>query len=237
MPTFTHDGATLHYEEHGSGFPVLLLAPGGLRSTVAAWQRAPWNPVDELAPLYRVLAMDQRNAGGGSSGPVSGSDGWDTYTADQLAVLDHAGVERAHVLGMCIGGAFIANLLRTAPDRVAAAVALQPIGLSGNRERFHEMVQDWGEERGIPAEDLAGFRDNLYGGDDVLWSVSDADVERFRNPILVLMGDDEFHPQVASRTLARLAPHATLLETWKDPDSIPMAQMAVAEFLTSHTPA
>lgn len=237
MPTFTRDGVTLHYEEHGSGFPVLLLAPGGLRSTIDAWRRAPWSPIDELAPLYRVIAMDQRNAGGGSSGPVTAADGWDTYTADQLAVLDHAGVERAHVLGMCIGGAFIANLLRTAPDRITAAVALQPIGLSGNRGRFHEMVQGWGEERGIPAEDLAGFRDNLYGGDDVLWSVSDADVERFETPILVLMGDDEFHPPVASRTLARLAPHASLLETWKDPDSIPMAQKAVAEFLAAHTPA
>ncbi|GAA1879394.1 hypothetical protein GCM10009836_70970 [Pseudonocardia ailaonensis] len=236
MPTFDHPGGTIHYEESGSGFPVLLLAPGGMRSTIDVWKRAPWNPVDALSPLYRVIAMDQRNAGGGSTGPIRATDGWDTYTADQLALLDHLGVESAHVMGMCIGGAFIANLLRTAPGRIASAVALQPIGLDGNRDRFHEMFDGWAAEQQADAQDLAGFRENLYGGDDVLWSVSEAQAAEFPVPILVLMGNDEFHPQVASRTLARVAPRATLVEQWKDEDSIPLAQKAVAEFLAANTP-
>ncbi|MYW71525.1 alpha/beta fold hydrolase [Pseudonocardia sp. SID8383] len=122
MPSFERPGVTLHYEEHGTGFPVLLLAPGGMNSTIAAWGNAPWDPVTHLAQRYRVIAMDQRNAGS-SVAEVHGSDGWDTYTADQLALLDHLGVDECAVLGMCIGGAFIANLLVTAtrPGRGRAA--------------------------------------------------------------------------------------------------------------------
>ena len=55
--------ADLHYEEHGAGFPILLIAPGGMRSVISAWEKAPWNPVEHLADRYRVIAMDQRNAG------------------------------------------------------------------------------------------------------------------------------------------------------------------------------
>ena len=41
----TSDGIKIYYEEHGSGFPLLLLAPGGLNSTVGFWSRMPIDPV------------------------------------------------------------------------------------------------------------------------------------------------------------------------------------------------
>jgi pimeloyl-ACP methyl ester carboxylesterase len=63
MPIFKRDDVELYYEEHGAGFPILLIAPGGMRSAVAFWERTPWNPITQLAPRYRVIAMDQRNAG------------------------------------------------------------------------------------------------------------------------------------------------------------------------------
>ncbi|MGQ0575589.1 MAG: alpha/beta fold hydrolase [Pseudonocardia sp.] len=230
----------VHYEEHGAGFPVLLIAPGGMRSAIGAWDNAPWNPIEQLASRYRVIAMDQRNAGS-STAPVSGSDGWTTYTADQLALLDHLGVERCHVLGMCIGGPYILSLLRAAQERFAAAVFLQPIGLDGNRDAFGEMFDGWAIEiRGAHPEagdaDWAAFRANMYGGDDVLFSASTAQIATLDNPMLVLLGDDLFHPQVASRTLAATAPHATLVERWKDPADRPAARAAVEEFLAAHTP-
>ena len=230
----------IHYEESGSGFPVLLIAPGGLRSAITAWRNAPWNPIDQLAPHYRAIAMDQRNAGS-STGPITAADGWHTYTADQLALLDHLGVDRFHVLGMCIGGAYMLSLLRTAPERVVSAVFLQPIGLEGNRDTFRDLFGGWATEiRDTHPEavdaDLAGLCEHLYGGDDVLFSASTAQIATMTNPMLVLMGDDLYHPQVASRTLAATAPNATLIERWKDPDSIPVAQKAVDEFLTRHTP-
>lgn len=236
-----HGDAEIHYEEQGDGFPVLLIAPGGLRSAIPVWKNAPWHPVEQLAPSYRVVTMDQRNAGD-SRAPVTGADSWATYTGDQLALLDHLGVERCHVLGMCIGGAYILSLLRTAPDRFASAVFLQPIGLDGNRAAFHEMFDGWRAEQAplhpeASDADWAGFRENLYGGDDVLWSVPTAEVGAMDTPMLVLMGNDLYHPQLASRTLAETAPDATLVERWKEPREQPAARATVERFLAAHTPA
>ena len=89
MPTIQRGAATIYYEEHGSGFPLLLLAPGGLNSTVDFWSRMPLNPLAAFsADGFRVIAMDQRNAGR-SSGPLETADPWTMYADDQLAVLDH----------------------------------------------------------------------------------------------------------------------------------------------------
>ena len=105
MTVLEHGGARIHYEVEGDGFPVFTIAPGGLRSAHALWKTVPWNPRSALADDYRVIGMDQRNAGA-SRAPITADDGWHTYLADQLAVLDDLGIERCHVLGMCIGGPF-----------------------------------------------------------------------------------------------------------------------------------
>src|SRR4051812_520613 len=133
MPSFQHGDATIHYEEFGRGFPILTFAPAGLQSTIEVWSKpmAPINPTTEWADAFRVIAMDQRNAGGRSRAPISATDGWDTYTSDHLALLDHLGIERCHLYGQCIGGSFILNMVKAAPGRVAAAVLAQPIGRVG----------------------------------------------------------------------------------------------------------
>ncbi|MGH3565941.1 MAG: alpha/beta fold hydrolase [Pseudonocardia sp.] len=240
MAMFERGNTRIHYEEYGSGFPVLLIAPGGMRSAIEAWQLAPWNPIDQLSPSYRVIAMDQRNAGR-STAPISASDGWAAYTSDQLALLDHLGIDRFHVLGMCIGGSYIAGLIRTAPERVASAVALQPIGLDGNREAFTELFDAWVAEIAADhpeasAADWAGFRNGMYGGDDMLFSASATEIAAFDTPILVLMGDDRHHPRSASAMLAATAPRAALLDQWKEPDKQPAARAAVEAFLAGNTP-
>ena len=63
MPTFERDGVSLYYEEFGSGYPLLLFAPGGMRSAIDFWHRSPFDPTREFATDFRVIAMDQRNAG------------------------------------------------------------------------------------------------------------------------------------------------------------------------------
>ncbi len=120
MAKFENGDVTLHYETWGSGPAVLLLAPGGLRaSRIETWSVAPWNPIEALNDRYRVVAMDQRNTGT-SFAPITGSDGWSSYAGDQLALMDHLGIERFCVMGMCIGGAFVLELAREASDRVVA---------------------------------------------------------------------------------------------------------------------
>jgi pimeloyl-ACP methyl ester carboxylesterase len=240
MAVFTRGAVTLRYESYGNGFPVLLFAPGGMRSAVDFWARAPWNPIASLAPAFRVIAMDQRNAGE-SQAPVSARDGWDEYTDDHVALLDHLGVDRCHVLGGCIGGSYCLGLIARAPSRVAAAVLQQPIGLADdNRHAFYEMFDGWARALAAahPEVDETGwraFRERMYGSDFV-FNVSREQVAAMTVPMLVLMGNDLYHPEVTSREIARLAPHARLVERWKDPESIPGTIATVRTFLERHTP-
>jgi pimeloyl-ACP methyl ester carboxylesterase len=240
MPFMDTGDVRIHYEEMGGGFPVLAFAPGGLRSTIEAWSYAPWDVPGAVAADHRVILMDQRNAGD-SFAPVHASVGWDSYTDDHLALLDHLGIERCHLLGMCIGGAFIANLLARAPERVAAAVCLQPIGLDGNREaftgRFDEFAADEAPNHPEASEaDWHAVRENLYGSDNTLWSVPDTAVAGFAPPMLVFAGGDEPHPASVSAMLAEVAPHATLVERWKAPEYNDAARESIASFLSVHTP-
>src|SRR2546423_6601683 len=120
----------IHYEEAGSGFPLLLIAGGGLNSTISGLHRGdPFNPIEEFKGEYRCIASDLRNANDGeSSGPLEIDRPWDAYTDDQLGLMDHMGIDKFMVMGFCIGGPFIWNLLKRAPDRIVAAVLAQPTG-------------------------------------------------------------------------------------------------------------
>ena len=75
MPFFERGDVKLYYEIHGEGFPVLLFAPGGMRSAVSFWDKSEFRAISELSSDFRVIALDQRNAGQ-SFAPVSanGSD-------------------------------------------------------------------------------------------------------------------------------------------------------------------
>ena len=86
------------------------------------------NPITEFAANFRVIAMDQRNAGGQSHAPITAQDGWHTYMADHIALLDHLGIDQCHLYGQCIGGPFILSLLKAQPQRIACAVIAQTIG-------------------------------------------------------------------------------------------------------------
>src|SRR5438094_3972875 len=84
----------IHYEEAGSGFPLLLIAGGGLNSTIAGL-RNPFNVIDEFKGEYRCVAADLRNANPGqSSGPLEVDRPWDSHTDDQLGVRDPRGTHQ-----------------------------------------------------------------------------------------------------------------------------------------------
>ena len=237
MPVFEREGISLYYEEYGSGFPLLLFAPGGMRSSIDFWRHSPFDPTAELARDFRVIAMDQRNAGR-SRAPVSATDGWETYAADHLALLDHLGARRAHVLGGCIGSSYCLRLIQLAPEHVSAAVLQNPIGLSENRTAFYEMFDAWAGDlkKARPELNQAAldtFRARMYNGDFV-FSVSRDFVRACRTPMLVLAGDDLYHPAPISEEIARLAPNCELIAKWKTPDATPAAVASVRAFLKAH---
>ena len=239
MAVFENGPVSLYYDVEGDGFPVLLIAPGGMRSANDLWGNMPWNPRAALCDEYRVIGMDQRNAGR-SSGPVSPTDGWATYTADQLGLLDHLGIERCHVVGMCIGGPYIMGLLTAAPARFASAVVLQPVGIDETRAAMYDMFDQWvtlvaDRHPEMRPEDWEAFRSNMWDGDFVL-TANPERASACTTPMLVAMGDDLYHPSSISRQLADVVPHARLVEEWKQGTALVAIDDIIKRFLAEHTP-
>ena len=239
MPTIKNGDATIYFEEFGSGFPIFTIAPGSLNATIASWRSAPFDPTTELAGEFRVIAMDQRNAGGKSWAPITADASWDQFTSDHLAVLDHLGIDRCHLLGQCIGGPLSMNFLKTEPRRVAAAVFCQPSGRIGpdthrasGFDRWREKLTDHPE---ATPEVLDAFRANLYR-DDFVYTVSRDFVRTVQTPMLVLAGNDDAHPFQVAKELAELAPNAEFIPEWKSGAPLQAALKRIHEFLHAHTP-
>ncbi|HEX8969220.1 MAG TPA: alpha/beta fold hydrolase [Chloroflexota bacterium] len=243
MPTVGRGGATIYYEEHGSAShpPLLLLSPGGLNSTIDFWGRMPLNPLEVFADEFRVIAMDQRNAGR-SSGPLETSDPWGMYADDQLQVLDHLGVDRALVIGCCIGCSFIFKLLERAPERIVAGVLMQPIGHDEtNHGAFGpEMWTPWGQnliDKGasFDLDTLNAFGHGLFDSGFV-FSVTGQFLTTVQTPLLLLFGNDRAHPRGISVEVGALLPRVEQIERWRDPDVVSDATQRMRAFLCAHQP-
>lgn len=239
MPFFEQRDTRIYYEESGEGYPVLLFAAGGMRSAIPFWEGPPFNPITALSPHFRVIAMDQRNAGQ-SSAPISADDGWHSYTADHLALLDYLNIESCHLLGACIGGPYCFGVMHDAPGRIASAVLQQTIGFDNNRQAFYDMFDGWAEnlKQDRPETNEAAwdsFRSNMYDGDFV-FNVSRDFVRSCSTPLLVLMGSDLYHPEVTSREVADLASNAQLVEKWKEEEVVEDTVDTIIKFLKTHTP-
>lgn len=236
MPIYERDGASIYYEDSGEDLPaILLIAPGGMKSAIGFWENTPWDPREHLRGQFRTIAMDQRNAGS-STAPVSGEDGWHTYTADQLGLMNHLRIQRFHVAGMCIGGPYCLGLIEAAPERVVSAILFQPIGRDNNRDAFYAMFDDWASAQKprmaeVSPEAWSSFRENMYGGDNVLFNLDEAFVAACTTPLLVLMGNDLYHPQSTSRMLAETAPNVTFIESWKEGEARDAAMKLCLKFL------
>jgi pimeloyl-ACP methyl ester carboxylesterase len=239
----------IHYEQTGSGFPLLLIAGGGLNSTIAGLHRGdPFNPFEEFKGEYRCIAADLRNANGGqSSGPLEIDRPWDAHTDDQLGLMDHLGIKEFMVMGFCIGGPFIWNLLERAPDRIVAAVLAQPSGSRPEaRDLFYENnIKGWGPELlkrrpDITMEMVDRFLTRMYRTNpDFVFTVTRDFVRNCRTPVLILPDDIPAHPYAVAMEAAMLAPKAEVsMFPWKEPkDRVPLAVRQIRSFLRAHRPA
>ena len=249
MPAYEKGPVRIHYEEAGSGFPLLLIAGGGLNSTISGLKRGdPFNAIEEFKGEYRCIASDLRNANGGqSSGPLEIDRPWDSYTDDQLGVMDHLGIDKFMVMGFCIGGPFIWNLLKRAPDRVVAAVLAQPSGSRPEmRDLFYETnMKGWGPELvkrrpDITMETVDKFLTKMYRTNpDFVFTVTRDFVRHCQTPVLILPDDIPAHPYAVAMEAAMLAPKAEVsIFPWKEPkERIPLAVRQIHSFLRGHRPA
>jgi pimeloyl-ACP methyl ester carboxylesterase len=247
MSFYERGPVRIRYEEAGSGMPLLLIAGGGLNSTIAALATAPFNPIEEFKGEYRCVMADLRNANGGqSSGPLEIDRPWDAYTDDQIGVMDHLGIDKFMVLGFCIGGPFIWNLLKRAPDRVVAAVLAQPSGFRPELPNlsYDTNMKGWGPELvqrrpEITMEMVDKFLTRMYRTNaDFVYTVSRDFVRNCQTPVLILPDDIPAHPYAVAMEAAMLAPRAEVsMFPWKEPkERIPLAVRQIRSFLRSHRP-
>ena len=246
MPIYENGAVSIHYEEAGSGVPLLLIPGGGLNATIANLTgNSPFDPIAAFKNDYCCITMDLRNANGGqSSGPLEIDRPWDAYADDQLGLMDHLGIDRFLVLGFCIGGPFIWNLLRRAPDRIAAAVLAQPSGFNPETPDifYQNNIEGWGpplcERRpDITKEKVDAFLNTMYRDKgDFVFTVDRDFVRACQTPILVLPDDIPPHPYAVAMESAMLAPNAQVsLFPWKEPkDRIPLAVRHIRSFLAAH---
>jgi len=249
MSFYQKGDVRIRYEEAGSGFPLLLIAGGGLNSTIAALhQSAPFDPVAEFKGEYRCIASDLRNAySGESTGPLEVDRPWDAYSDDHLGLMDHLGIDKFMVLGFCIGGPFIWNLIRRAPDRVVAGVLAQP---SGSRPEMRDLFYDgnmkgWGPELikrrpDVTMQTVDKFLTKMYRTDaDFVFTVTRDFVRNCQTPVLILPDDIPQHPYAVAMEAAMLAPKAEVsVFPWKEPkERIPLAVRQIRSFLRAHRPA
>jgi pimeloyl-ACP methyl ester carboxylesterase len=246
MPFYQRGDVRIHYVEAGTGFPLLLIPGGGLNSTIAHL-KSPFDALEEFKSEYRCIAADLRNARDGqSTGPLEIDRSWDAYTDDHLGLMDHLGIREFLVMGFCIGGPFIWNLLKRAPGRIVAAVLAQPSGFrpelpnlfyENNMERWAPALIESG--RGITMAMCDAFLRKMYGSNpDFVFTVTRDFVRSCQTPVLILPDDVPAHPYAVAMESARLAPKSEVsLYPWKDTkEHLAQAVHHIRTFLLAHKP-
>ncbi|HEY1295112.1 MAG TPA: alpha/beta fold hydrolase [Chloroflexota bacterium] len=249
MPFYERGDVRIHYMEAGSGFPLLVIPGGGLNSNIAFFTgNAPFNAMEELKDEYRCITMDLRNANGGqSSGPLEINRPWDAYADDQIGLMDHLGIRDFMVLGFCIGGPFIWNLLRRMPDRVVAGVLAQPSGFRPEMPDlfYNNNITGWApglcqRQPEISMAMAEAFLNSMYRSNaDFVFTVTRDFVRGCQTPVLILPDDVPAHPYAVAMESARLAPNAKVsLYPWKETkEQLAEAVAQIRRFLHAHQPA
>lgn len=130
MPFANLDGIKIHYEAMGSGPPLLMLAPGGFDASIERWRlNGVWKelqPLDALARDFRLIAYDRRELGesGGRIEPLT----WEIYAREAKALLDHLSIDKALLLGGCIGCALGVAIAAHFPERCRGLLLHWPVG-------------------------------------------------------------------------------------------------------------
>ena len=137
MATVVIDGITTRYEVTGSGPALLMFSPGGFDATLDKWSTqgiyARLKPVDHLSKSYTCVIFDRRETGesGGRVERVT----WDHYVAQGKGLLDHLKIERAHIMGACMGCCPAIAFGVAHPATVMSLVLYWPVG--GARYRIN----------------------------------------------------------------------------------------------------
>jgi pimeloyl-ACP methyl ester carboxylesterase len=140
MPTVPIDGIPTRYEILGSGPPLLMFSPGGFNATLDSWSSlgayARTKPLEHLPRHYTCIVFDRRESGqsGGRVERIS----WAHYVAQGKGLLDELGIERAHLMGGCMGCSPALAFAVAHPQAVLSMVLYWPAGGPRYRLSSHQ---------------------------------------------------------------------------------------------------
>lgn len=130
MPTAVIDGIATRYEVIGSGPPLLMFSPGGFDATIDKWRTqsiyARIKPLEHLSRKYMCIAFDRRESG--ESGGRVEHLSWAHYVAQGKGLLDHLHIQRAHIMGACMGCSPAVAFGVAYPEATMSLVLFWPVG-------------------------------------------------------------------------------------------------------------
>jgi pimeloyl-ACP methyl ester carboxylesterase len=220
VPTVDVDGIETSYEISGSGPALLMFSPGGFNATMDNWTThgiyRRTRMLEQLRERYTCITFDKRESGD-SGGRVERIT-WRQYAEQGKGLLDHIGLERAVLMGGCVGCSIAAAFAVAFPERAAGLVLYSPAGGPRYRMKQHaRMAQhavyvdehDLGAVVELARGTTAGFSDDARVGP---WAP-------------VLRADEKFAVAYAALGRARYqAVLAGLGRTLFDRDTVPGAE-------------
>jgi pimeloyl-ACP methyl ester carboxylesterase len=133
------DGITTRYEVVGSGAPVLMFSPGGFDATVEQWTTlgvyARIRPIEHLSRKYTCIVFDRRESG--ESGGRVEHIVWAHYAAQGKGLLEHLGIQRAHLMGACMGCCPAVAFAVAYPEATSSMLLYWPVGGAVYRINSH----------------------------------------------------------------------------------------------------
>ena len=165
------NGIDTRYEVRGDGPALLMYAPGGFDARIEQWTDLGVYKrirlLDHLPARYACILFDRRE--NGQSGGRVEQITWNHYVDQGAGLLDHLGIERAHIMGGCMGCCPVAAFGVAHPDRTLSMVHYWPVGGAkyriGSHRRFAEHVS-FVEENGLQAVvDLVRSHDLSFSKD------------------------------------------------------------------------
>jgi len=144
MPIATIDGIKTSYDVIGDGPPVLMYSPGGFDASLDKWSTlgvyARIKLLEHLPQQFTCIVFDRRETG--QSGGRIESIAWGDYVAQGKGLLDHLGIDAAHLLGGCMGCCPVTAFAVKYPQRVLSMVLYWPVGGARFRIRGHNRFKE-----------------------------------------------------------------------------------------------
>ena len=207
------NGLHLYYDEHGEGFPLVLLH-GGLMTIELNFAVA----LPALAQRHRVIAVELQ--GHGRTADIDRSPTFAHFAADVVALLDHLRIERADVLGFSLGGLTGYELVISYPDRVRRAIL-------ASADHRNDRAGEADPARLPTSDDYQAMRDayrataptpaafdavakKIVGLVHTFTGWSDDQLRAVDLPVLILVGDTDFIRVENAAEAMRLLPHGQL---------------------------